>query len=91
MVRLDVGCAVATAGFHNIRVEGALNEELDFLAGSTRLFDDLALSFSNVRMNFSPMILRFFSGSLTPFRAVRKSSEASTAMSLMPVASTNHA
>ena len=43
MVRLDVGCAVATAGFHNIRVEGALNEELDFLAGSARLFDDLTL------------------------------------------------
>ena len=44
MVRLDVGCAVAAAGFHNIRVESALNKELDFLAGSARLLDDLTLS-----------------------------------------------
>ncbi len=43
MVGLDVGSAVSTTGFHDIRVQGALNEELDFLAGGAGLFDDLAL------------------------------------------------
>ena len=43
MVRLDVGCAVATAGFNDIRVERALHEELDFLAAGAGLFEYLTL------------------------------------------------
>ena len=90
MVRLDVGRAVATARFNDIRVERALHEELDFLAAGAGLFEYLTLGLSNVRMNFSPMILRLRSGSETPFSALRKSSAASTVMSLMPVADSDH-
>ena len=44
MVGLDVGRAVSAAGFDDIWIQRSLHKELDFLAGSTGLFDDLALS-----------------------------------------------
>ena len=44
----------------------------------------LLASLSKTRMNFSPIILRFFSGSMTPFRASKYSSLASTITWLTP-------
>ena len=43
MVALDVGRAVAAAGFDDVGVERALHEELDLLAAGAGLFEDLAL------------------------------------------------
>ena len=45
VVGLDVGRAVAAAGFDDVGVEGALHEELDFLAAGAGLFEDLTLGF----------------------------------------------
>ena len=43
MVRFDVGRAIAAAGLYDVRIQRALHEEFDFLAGGTGLFDDLTL------------------------------------------------
>ena len=43
VVALDVGRAVAAAGFDDVGVERALHEELDLLAAGAGLFEDLAL------------------------------------------------
>ena len=45
MVGLDVGRAVTAAGFDDVGVEGALHEELDFLAAGAGFFEDLTLGF----------------------------------------------
>jgi hypothetical protein len=51
----------------------------------TRYFaPDLTASLSKTLMNFSPIIFRFLSGSITPFRAAKNSSLASTTMWLTP-------
>ena len=44
VVGLDVGCAVAAAGFDDVGVEGSLHEELALAAGAG-FFDDLTLGF----------------------------------------------
>ena len=63
VVALDVGRAVAAAGLDDVRVERALDEELDVLAVRRRLGDDLAGSASSkTRMNSRPMILRLVLG-----------------------------
>jgi hypothetical protein len=71
VVALDVGCVpVAAAGFDDVRVQGALHEELDLFAVRCGVGDDRALGLSKARMNSRPMILRLVSGSLTPASAV---------------------
>ena len=67
---LLMAAASAHAALDAVGIDGALHEELDapvFFASS-----------SKTRTNSSPMILRFFSGSVTPASAARKRSEAST-------------
>ena len=64
VVALDVRGAVAAAGLDDVRVERALDQELD--ARPSAVADDLARRPSNARMNSRPMILRLVSGSVTP-------------------------
>ena len=68
VVALDVGRALAAAGLDHVRVERALDQELD-VAGSPPTISRAAAS--KVRMNSRPMILRLVSGSVTPASASR--------------------
>ena len=43
MVRFNIRCALATAGFDHIRVQGALHQELDLRALFARFLNELAL------------------------------------------------
>ena len=75
MVALDVGGAGAAAGLDDVRVEGALDQELDrvAVAGAASATTSRAAA-SKTRMNSRPMILRFCSGSVTPASASRSRS-----------------
>ncbi len=70
VVALDGRGAVATAGLDDVRVQRALDEELD--RSRPRPADAAttsAAASSKTRMNSRPMILRLVSGSLTPASA----------------------
>ena len=43
MVRFNIRCALAAAGFNHIRVQGALHQELDLCALFARFLNELAL------------------------------------------------
>jgi hypothetical protein len=62
VVALDVGGAAAAAGLDDVRVERALDEELDLLAVAAGSATTSRAACSNTRMNSRPMILRFSSG-----------------------------
>lgn len=63
---------LAQAAFDYVRVDGSLDEKVNR--------PDFFASASNTRINSSPIIFRFLSGSVTPASFFRKLSEASTRM-----------
>ncbi len=88
VVALDVRRSRTAAGFDDVGVEGALDEEADLLALVLGLADEFGPACSKVRMNSRPMIFRFSSGSVTPASWVRNRSRASTVTSRTPIEST---